>query len=1065
MRPKRPRRRYRRVLVIALALGFLLLLLGGVVWFNLSAQQLKRRVVAILRDALEPDCTFTVGGVRFSFSEGFVVSDLTLCAPSSYHGAECVTVRRIRAVPKLGSVLTGRLVFRTVEVAGCDMIIEYGRPAGCNLARLLRPVDRTPTLPDRIQLRDCSVAFCPACLARLVDVEESELPARLLEGDFAGSVSAAGDHIAFGGTVTHALLNEVAVEGSLAQAQERLELELKASRVNVGEEAFRLLPQAARRELRALDPSCVVSASVSTVFETGKKPAVSVEGTIHSGLVKVPRLPYRLRHLKGRFSFDGSRLAVQEVRGSLAEGHVTGGGMLELTADGAVRSWQASVNVDRLSVDERFPQHLPADARTTWEHLNPVGEIGVALEFASSGGVLTTQGKILLKGVTAAWHEFPYPLRRLRGTIVVGETALDIPSPLTGATGSTAISIAGRCGLSLAEGVDLRIGLKGLPLDRDLRSCLPPPTREVWDAFRVGGHADVSVEVKREPGSRKARATATLAAKDCRISYRHFPYEVTKITGTMTVAKGEVTVSELAGYHEEAYITCRTGYWRETSDGPRYAFVFACPRLPVDEDLGRALRPEHRQILSDFQFEGSVAAAVKLFQTDTAPEGRLEIEADVEEGSRLKHFQFPLPLALAGGRIFIAPGFIRIEDLKTAEPEFSICCNRGVIIEDEQRRHYDLDLSFTRLRPEPALIEALPDHVSRFLQNLAVRGEFDAPNIAVQYAHDKQDPERFDLTYNAHLATKDAAMNLGLKFRHIQGRADIMGKATHEYPHKATGKLTLESLRFSRLRLTDIVLKCTYGRRHALLDELDGGGRPDTLEGEIQNRDAFLARYPGDASARDAFQVWLEKAKAYEGDVDGFLAVDVGERRDIMATVTASGVNLKPASTDIFRKGQASGLGKAQVYFHGDMNNLTTLEGNGHVMLREANLVKLPMFVSMFSLLRLQPVTTSYFSRVETKFRFDKGRFRAPRRDSITMVSEFMTLEGGGSVDFDLNLDLYLRLPSLGLPSIPVVSDALRLLLDNIMVFHVTGEVDDPSVKIVPIKDVLSLFEGSDEEP
>jgi hypothetical protein len=108
--------------------------------------------------------------------------------------------------------------------------------------------------------------------------------------------------------------------------------------------------------------------------------------------------------------------------------------------------------------------------------------------------------------------------------------------------------------------------------------------------------------------------------------------------------------------------------------------------------------------------------------------------------------------------------------------------------------------------------------------------------------------------------------------------------------------------------------------------------------------------------------------------------------------------------------------------------------------------------------LKLEPVSSDYFHKVGATFQFDAGRFKAPSRDSIVMESDLMTLKGGGSVDFDMNLNLYLSLPSFGLPQIPVVSDILGLLIDNIAVFHVTGPLESPRVTVVPMQDILSIF-------
>ncbi len=1084
MRPKRWKRLRRRLFLLVAALCFLFLLLAGLVMFSLSEAQLKRRLLRALRSSLDPACALNEKELRisFSFSEGFLVEGLQIDGPPRYHESDCVSVERIRAVPKLGSLLTGRLAFHAVEVYGCHVAMEYSRTAGWNVANLLRPRgesqgaleeerDRelSSSLPGAITFRECSLSFCSSCLAELLAVKEEDIPAAFTNGTFQGRVEAGEDRVYFNGRLTHELFNDVELRrSSITRSENRLELNLSVSRVRLAEDAIRLLPENIRKDVIPYDPSGVVTAAVSAVFHDGENTSLTVAGTVADGGMTVPRLPYRLRHTKGRFSFDGAALIVKDIRGSMADGILTGEARCVLSKAGTAPSWSASFALDRVALDERIAQILPADVREVWENLSPRGSAGLTAELTWADKALTWEGTITLLGVNAAWSSLPYPLRNVRGKIAINQTALTADAPLTGVNGSTKASIAGRVELKREGAVDLRFGLTDLSLDRELRSYLPEKSRKVWDDFQLGGLADAVVVATREAGHKEVHTAITLKGKGARIRYKSFPYPIDRITGSILIARDEVRViEELAGRHGDTRIRCgQGGYWRTGRERPAYHFEFASGSLPVDQALVQALEPAQRQVLNEFQFEGLVGVAITLSLQEDTPEPQLDINAMIK-GGKVKHVSFPYPLQLESGALYIGADVITITDLETQGRDFSVRCKRGRILQAADEIQYDLDLQVTGLETEPALLEALPEHVTTFLKSLAVRGEFDAPSIAIHYTHQKSkpaesEPKRYSLTYRAELETQDAAMNMGIKFRHIKGKATIIGKASHDYPHKASGELLLESLRFHRLKLTDIKLKCTYGRRHALLDDIESR-ELDSFALRLRHGKDFVTRFSDDAAARDAFQVWLEEATGYDGNVCGFMAVDVGGAKDIMAEVFVTGVDLKAASGDIFKEGQATGLAKANAFFTGKMQNLKTLEGDGQLMLREANLVKLPMFVSMFNVLKLQPMTTSYFHKVQANFVFDKGRFKAPSRTAISMESEYMTLRGGGTVDFDLNTDLYLSLPSLGLPNIPVVSDVLKLLVDNILVFHVTGPADKPSVNVVPMQDILSLFGGAED--
>ena len=178
MRPKARRRKrsLRRAAIVLLAVGFLLALVAGVVCFNLSSGQLTRRVIAAMEDALEPDCEFSVGRVSFSLAQGFLLKDVRLTPPPAHEGAGFLEVRLIRAVPRLGSLLGGRMSLRSVEVSGCDVTLECGRDGSWNFSRLFKPREGRPPLPGRIVFEGCQVSLCPSCMADLLEEGKSSMP-------------------------------------------------------------------------------------------------------------------------------------------------------------------------------------------------------------------------------------------------------------------------------------------------------------------------------------------------------------------------------------------------------------------------------------------------------------------------------------------------------------------------------------------------------------------------------------------------------------------------------------------------------------------------------------------------------------------------------------------------------------------------------------------------------------------------------------------------------------------------------------------------------------------------
>ncbi len=1061
MRRKRRSRALRRFLVAGFALLVLAGLLGGIAAFNLSSAQLEDRVTIALGDALAPECKFSMGRVSYRIGEGLIIEDFRLSGPPESGASDLVAIKRIRAVPKLRSLLGGAAAFSLVEVDGCNVRVERDPGKQWNFMGVLRPA-AAPSAggsPDRVRFTNTTVRIARASLAELLELEAETILEEWCCLRIEGQIDARRDRLAVSAVLTHALLSAVQVEGVRVHADRRGTLALAAYKAPINAETLLLLPAPLRRAVAPYDPAGSADLHAQFLFEPDKSPALRLEGRVFGGQANLPDLPYQVRHIKGLIAFDGETLSFPTgIEGRIAEGTVTATGSLALRGNAP---GELTVGVDRIALDERLVERLPEGVRDVWKRLNLRGEAGGEVTLKWADGALTPQAEVRLAGVDAAYDELPYSVHDIRGTLIYKDGSLRTESPLRGVHGATAVNISIEAEPKERGRIDVVVRAGGVQLDQYLRSCLSPATREAWDQFRLEGMADAEIVVARAPGEDGIRLTVTLTATDARMCYVHFPYTIEGITGKLIINHNDIEALDLAGVHGGTRIRCRKGFWRVKDGHAQYAFVFESSDMPVDRDLARALPEEQRRTLEEFGFQGSVAAKVTVLRLPEHEDMHLEIEADLIQG-RMEYVRFPYPLRLRGGHLSIGPSIIRIENLQTDEPELFVRLERGTIEDVADERRYDFRLQVKNLRPEPAFIRALPPHVGRLLSELAVEGVFEAPRITVGYAHKRKNPDDFTLRYFVEdLAAEDAAMNLGMRFRHMQGRTSILGSAATGVPHKATGKIELARMRFNRLWLTDVVLKCTYGASHELIRALaaPGAAVPDAPPLEDGERAILVARLGDEAQARDCFQVWIAQAAAYEGAIKGFLTADVGARKDLIGAVDVQGLNLSRASQDIFRSGEATGTASVHAFFRGTIPDVASFTGQGRGQIKEANLLKLPLFISMFrDVLSVQRIKDAYFHLVDARFRIEHGKFVAPDGSSIAMESDVMTLRGFGSVDFGLNCDLFLSLPSFGLPQIPLVSPFLRRIIDNIAAFHVTGPLDDPQISYVLMRDVQMLF-------
>jgi hypothetical protein len=155
--------------------------------------------------------------------------------------------------------------------------------------------------------------------------------------------------------------------------------------------------------------------------------------------------------------------------------------------------------------------------------------------------------------------------------------------------------------------------------------------------------------------------------------------------------------------------------------------------------------------------------------------------------------------------------------------------------------------------------------------------------------------------------------------------------------------------------------------------------------------------------------------------------------------------NLKDCLLDLGEPNpQTNGSLWMQCEVAGSFTNLASIEGNGNVWLRDANLYQLPVMIRLFNLLSVRP-DHSAFDAVDIHFGIDGDRIPI---HELTLDGNLVSLRGNGWVNMrralHLNLDANVsRRTLVGAVMRPLRAD----YSSNLFRIEVTGTTMDPIVK------------------
>jgi hypothetical protein len=342
--------------------------------------------------------------------------------------------------------------------------------------------------------------------------------------------------------------------------------------------------------------------------------------------------------------------------------------MLKGSIDLATGSLALQGELVGLTLSETLRRRIPREARPAVKALSlSGGVVDVVLSRFSYDPSVAAGQKYHYQATArlreAVWEcpHLPFPINDLSALLELKDGLLAIKHA-QGSNGQTGVRFAGTLALDGPKRapLDLHVELTDLELDKRLRDRTPSEYDDLWDCFKPRGRVNASLEIVRGKAGAPIDLSAVVFCQDVAAEYRHFPYPLDHLRGPLTLKKQTLTVNLQSAIGGRPFQIA--GLIQNPGDDALVRLDIHADSMPIDERFRRAIPPEVRKVVDQFQPSGMVRAHATVLRQpmvgpDARPEGQIAIDADIDLAERceMKWAGLPYPVRALTGRLEIHP--------------------------------------------------------------------------------------------------------------------------------------------------------------------------------------------------------------------------------------------------------------------------------------------------------------------------------------------------------------------------------------------------------------------------
>ncbi len=768
-------------------------------------------------------------------------------------------------------------------------------------------------------------------------------------------------------------------------------------------------------------------------------PAAIARLTVEDGQLRHPRLPRSVSAIKGRISCRTSGLELEDATGMLGAAPVSLAGRRDGWAPNA--PIEIAATVEHLPLDERLRASLPEPLLKLWNKHRPEGTVEATANITINRGVIRPD--VVLRGRELSFEsdKYAYRLKDGEGTLHLHRPQETSPPVLdidiTGYGGGRPVRIAGRIfdpGPQSHGGVDITgTGLQVEP--RMVDAIQNQHAREVIRSMRTSGTMNVAFRVERnQPGGRFTHRLR-LEIVDGALNYEKFPYPLSGVTGVISSIDGDWTFRDIVSSGAKT-VHCN-GSLTKTHAGHELLLNLHGRSLPFDRDLQRALPESERRAWAELNPRGHAdfTAVVRRAAGARVPAISVAVSPNPETASFRPNF-FPYDFSQVEGNIEYSDGIVQLKELRAAHGPTRFRTNGLCEFAPDGRWSVQLEgLTADRLSPSDDLLDASPETLRRIVYAIRPRGGFGIHNGVLRFTKSARPGAEVSSSWDVSLDCHQADLSVGVDLKNCHGSVRLFGE--HGRQQYTAGELNLETVTVRDTQLTNVTGPLVVDANTCWL------GRNALRPGRTP-RPILATAYGGSVGLSGT--VLLRAAPKYDCEIE------------------CRGVDLQRLMIERFAS-QQSYVGKvdAEMSLNGTGASLTTLQGEGVVKVRDANIYELPLLVSLLKVLRSKAPDATAFNECDANFRM---RGKHIYLEQLNFLGDAVQLYGSGYTNLDEELTLEFR-GTVGRDDrrLPFWTNVLGGPGQGILRMYVSGTVSNPQVATQAFPGFYDLIEQFQTNP
>lgn len=572
----------------------------------------------------------------------------------------------------------------------------------------------------------------------------------------------------------------------------------------------------------------------------------------------------------------------------------------------------------------------------------------------------------------------------------------------------------------------LVVQANSMPVDATLLEVSPPIVSKTIRALDMQGSGDVWARLIKPAGrASKWLTDIRVRLQDCSMKYEKFPVRIDRVSGFVTWNGETATFKHLKGYHADAEITAFGSYLKSPDPGRLELTLFAA-EAPLDAELKAALPLRLQQAWEEFHPSGRFDLESRITWIP-GNEVDLQISRATLKNAEVTLRSFPFPWYNVAGEFRYEQDKLTVVSLNAEHDDCQLSgSGSGTFAANQPWQFRFSELYVDDLPMSPALRRALPTELRAVIDSLNPTGTISLQGPMTFHGPDDR-REEIGLTWKTKIIFSGSDLSLGLPVENVHGTVSLQGAWDGRHAVITEGALDIGSLSIYGHQLKNVQGPFQY-RNEQLI-----AGSQKAVMGSLTEAVNSIP--------------WEEQISAKF--IDGTLTLNTlvnfeQEPRYQMRIILSHGNLEKYAQANLPGQRHISGDINGWMDLRGQGADPNQITGAGHVTISPAELYELPVFVKIFNVLGPQYRDQSAFKLADFQFEVANSRFNFK---TIELSGPSLRLVGEGHIRFDGVIDL--RLAST-MPRnqirIPLVSDVVGMMSQNLIGVNVTGYIKDPNV-------------------